>query len=85
MLMSCLIKQSLTPTLTIFLHSQFISGRTVAPREIRVGGPSSRAIYSSPAITGRVICLFYIMLNPGVFLERPSHAFWFEPCGTLII
>lgn len=25
------------------------------------------------------------MLNPGVFLERPSHAFWFEPCGTLII
>lgn len=59
--------------------------RTLAPRKIRVGGPSSRAIYSSPAITGRVICLFYIMLNPGVFLERPSHAFWFEPCGTLII
>lgn len=37
MLMSCLIKQSLTPTLTIFLHSRFISGRTVAPREIRAG------------------------------------------------
>lgn len=37
MLMSCLIKQSLTPTLTIFLHSHFISGRTVAPRDIRVG------------------------------------------------
>lgn len=55
--------------------------RTLAPREIRVGGPSSRAIYS----TGRVICLFYIMLNPGVFLERKSHAFWFEPRGTLII
>lgn len=37
MLMSCLIKQSLTPTLTIFLHSRFISCRTVAPREIRAG------------------------------------------------
>lgn len=35
--MSCLIKQSLTPTLTIFLHSHVISGRTVAPRDIRVG------------------------------------------------
>lgn len=31
------------------------------------------------------LCAFYFMLNPGVFFEHSSHAFWFEPCGTLII